>query len=337
MYDLIIVGSGPAGLVAALSAKRNGLDYLVFERGVVANTIYNYPIAKPLFSTSEEVELEQGALGRASKPTREEVLAHYNDLITREAVEIRAGEEVRSIMPAGEGLIVETNTDKYVARTVLVATGGFGRQRRLNVPGESAESVSYKFREAFPYAAKHVLVVGGGNSAAEAALFLADAGARVTLSLRRESLDLPDEIDDVSEAAGRPRAKIKPWVQDPLEQAANEGRIRIITSSEVVEIRQRSALLRVAHDGGGDIVEVECDHVFALIGADPDTKLLEEAGVEIAPDGRPVYNPQTFETSVSGLYVAGHITRELHMKNAVEVTRRVTDHIIAQVFERSSR
>lgn len=342
MYDLIIVGSGPAGLVAALSAKRNGLDYLVLERGVIANTIYNYPIAKPLFSTSEEVELERGALGRDSKPTREEVLTHYNDLIMREAVEIRTGEDVHSITPAGEGLLVETDVNRYKSRTVLVATGGFGRQRKLNVPGEVAERVSYRFVEAFPYAMKRVLVVGGGNSAAEAALFLADAGARVTLSVRRESLDLPDDIDDASEAAGRPRAKIKPWVQEPLEQAASIGRVKIITSSEVVEIRPRSALLRIARDGRGDIVEgdiveIECDHVFALIGADPDTKLLEEAGVEIAADGRPVYDPQTFETSVSGLYVAGHITRELHMKNAVEVTRRVTDHIVAQVFERSSR
>ena len=337
MYDLIIVGSGPAGLVAALSAKRNGLDYLVLERGVIANTIYNYPIAKPLFSTSEEVELERGALGRGSKPTREEVLAHYNDLIMREAVEIRTGEAVRSITPAGEGLIVETDLNRYQSRTVLVATGGFGRQRKLNVPGEVAERVSYRFVEAFPYAMKRVLVVGGGNSAAEAALFLADAGARVMLSVRRESLDLPDDIDDTSEAAGRPRAKIKPWVQEPLEQAASLGRVRIITSSRVVEIRPRSALLRIARGGRDGIVEIECDHVFALIGADPDTKLLEDAGVEIAPDGRPVYDPQTFETSVSGLYVAGHITRELHMKNAVEVTRRVTDHIVAQVFERSSR
>jgi thioredoxin reductase (NADPH) len=343
MYDLVIVGSGPAGLVAALSAKRNGLDYLVLERGVIANTIYNYPIAKPLFSTSEEVELEHGALGRRSKPTREEVLAHYNNLIMREGINIRTGEDVRRITPEGLGLLVETSARQYKAprqykaRTVLVATGGFGHQRKLNVPGEGPDRVSYRFVEAFPYAMKQVLVVGGGNSAAEAALFLAEAGAKVTLALRRSSLDLPDDIDDTSEAAGRPRAKIKPWVQEPLERRVFEGRIKIIPSSEVVEILPRSALIRVARDGAGDIVEIECDHIFALIGADPDTRILEEAGVEIASDGRPVYDPQTFETSVSGLYVAGHITRELHMKNAVEVTRRVTDHIVSQVFERSSR
>ena len=336
MYDLIIVGSGPAGLVAALSAKRNGLDYLVLERGVIANTIYNYPIAKPLFSTSAEVELERGALGHVSKPTREEVLSHYNSLVMRESVNIRTGEDVRRIAPASEGLIVETNLDRYNARTVLVATGGFGRQRKLNVPGEDAERVSYRFVEAFAYAMKPVLVVGGGNSAAEAALFLSEAGARVTLSFRRPSLDRTDDYDTPADA-GKPRAKIKPWVQQPLEQAVSEGRIDIITSSEVVEIRPRSALLRIARRGSDDIVEIPCDHVFALIGADPDTRLLEEAGVEIAPDGRPVYDPQTFETSVSGLYVAGHITRELHMKNAVDVTRRVTDHIVSQVFERSSR
>ena len=337
MYDLIIVGSGPAGLVAALSAKRNGLDYLVLERGVIANTIYNYPIAKPLFSTSEEVELERGALNRASKPTREEVLAHYENLIAREAINIHTGEDVRRIRPDDEGLLVETAAHRYKSRTVLVATGGFGRQRKLGVRGESADRVSYRFVEASPYSAKQVLVVGGGNSAAEAALFLSEAGAKVTLSIRRSSLELPDDIDDVSEAMGRPRAKIKPWVQEPLERAEAEGKIKIIPSSAVVEILPHSALLRIARGGTGDIVEVECDHVFALIGADPDTRILEEAGVEIAPDGRPVYDPQTFETAVSGLYVAGHITRELHMKNAVEVTRRVTDHIISQVFERSLR
>ena len=124
---------------------------------------------------------------------------------------------------------------------------------------------------------------------------------------------------------------------EPLERAASEGLIRIITSSEVVEIRPHSALLRIANNGSVDIVEIECDHVLALIGADPDTRLLEEAGVVIAGDGRPVYDPTTYETNVAGLYVAGHITREMHMKNAVKIARHTADLIARQVFQQTAR
>lgn len=337
MYDMLIIGSGPAGLAAALLAKRHGLAYVVLERGVIANTIYNYPIARSLFSTSDEVEIERGALGQYAKPTREQALAHYTDLVVREQINIRTGEEVHSISRSSDGFLIEASMNQYRARSVIVAVGGFGCQRKLNVAGESAERVSYQFQEAHPYATRPVLVVGGGNSAAEAALFLAESGARVTLSIRRPSLDLPDESESITTACGSrvavARAKIKSWVRDPLERAASEGLIDILTSSEVIEIGTRTALLKITRGEADDIVEVECDHIFALIGADPDTRLLREAGAEIGADGRPIYDNQTYETSVSGLYVAGHITRELHMKNAVEVARRVVDHIASQVLQ----
>ncbi|HEX8092169.1 MAG TPA: FAD-dependent oxidoreductase, partial [Blastocatellia bacterium] len=137
MHDLIIVGGGPAGLSAALYAKRRGLDYLVLERGAIADTIYHYPIARPLFSTSNEVELEQGALRRDAKPTREEVLAHYTKLLRREHVTINTGEDVRRVVHTGANFLVETNTDRYEARAVLLAIGGFGIHRKLDVAGES--------------------------------------------------------------------------------------------------------------------------------------------------------------------------------------------------------
>jgi thioredoxin reductase (NADPH) len=326
MYDLLIVGSGPSGLAAAYSAKKHGLDYIVIERGVIANTIFNYPVAKPLFSTSDEVELEQGALPRGAKPTREQVLAHYDMFVTRERLNISTGEEVRRITPAPEGFTVGTDRNDYRARSVLVAVGGFGRQRKLGVPGEAPSRVSYRFADAHPFAARSVLVVGGGNSAAEAALYLAESGARVTLAVRRSSLD-PDEDDD-SRAGDGHRAKIKPWVLEPLERAASEGVIELLTSSEVIEVRPQTALLRIANNESVDIVE---------IGADPDTRLLEEAGAMIASDGRPVYDPETYETTVAGLYVAGHITREMHMKNAVNIARRTADLIAHQVFQESGR
>lgn len=325
MYDMIIIGSGPAGLSAALSAKRYQLDCLVIERCVIADTVYNYPIAKPLFSTSNEVELETDALRRDSKPTREELLRHYTDIIKRENINVHTGEAVQSVASFDGYFLVDTDLNQYQARTVLMAIGGFGRQRKLNASGENPTRVSYRFSQAHPYATKRVLVVGGGNSAAEAALFLGEAGADVTLSLRRFSLD------DAGTGTG---AKIKPWVREPLERAESEGRINIILSSRVMEIYSKSALLQIDRDDAKDIVEVPCDHIFALIGADPDVGLLQQAGADIASDGRPVYS-ENYETTVRGLYVAGHVTREMHIKNAVEIGRRVVEHITSKVLEES--
>ena len=323
MYDLIIIGSGPAGLSAALAAARYRLNYLVIERGVIANTIYQYPIARPLFSTANEIELRGGALRPDAKPTREEVLTHYANLITQEAIQIQVGEEVRQVVPLAESFHVETNRNHYRARVVLVAVGGFGRPRKLNVPGENPARVSYRFAEAHPYATRPILVVGGGNSAAEAALFLADANARVTLAVRRDCLSSPPS------GSG---ATIKPWVLEPLERAAAENKVTILTSAAVEEIRSDSARLRLTRAHTDELIDVACDHIFALLGADPDLRLLQQAGAEIAADGRPVYSTD-YETTVPGLVVAGHVTREMHMKNAIGVGRQVVERIVARVFD----
>jgi len=321
MYDLIIIGSGPAGLAAALAAKRHGLGFLMLERGVLANTIYGYPVARPLFSTSDEVELDPGALRRDTKPTREDVLDHYADVVSREHLNIKTGCEVNRIVRASESISIETSKETYQTRAVLVAVGGFGKKRRLGIPGENDSRVSYSFVESGPYTGKDVLVVGGGNSAAEAALFLSEAGAKVTLSTRRPLVDF--------------RAKIKPWVREPLEEAASKGVVKLLPSSRLMEIGARTAVLAVGGEGDEERIEISCDHIFALIGADPDTRLLEEADVEIAPDGRPVYDIETYETNVPGIYVAGHITREMHMKNAIQGAGRVVDLMVSRMFEKS--
>jgi thioredoxin reductase (NADPH) len=330
MYDLIIIGSGPSGLAAALSAKPHGLKCLILERGEIAQTIRNYPLGKSLFSTSNEVELEFGALPTIRKPTREEVLGHYNALAEKAHLNIHTNEEVKSLTPVDEGFRIRTNRAEYRARTILVAVGGFGRQRKLDVPGESEARVAYRFVDGAAYVNKDILVIGGGNSAAEAALFLLEAQAHPVWALRRAAIDLAPDPD-----TGAARAKIKPWVREPIEAAVAEGRIRIITSARLIGIRPRTALMEWTDSG--KILELECDHILALIGADPDTTLLETAGAQIASDGRPVYNIETYETTVPGLYVAGHITRELHMKNALEVTPRIVDHIAARLFEQVAR
>ncbi|MEW6736574.1 MAG: NAD(P)-binding domain-containing protein [Acidobacteriota bacterium] len=316
-YDLIIIGAGPAGLSAAYAAARHSLNYLVLERGRIADTVHNYPLGKPLFSTPNELEFEPGALKPVNaKPTREELLDYYYRFVAQAQLRIHTDEPVEAIT-AGEPFLVQTRQARYQARAVLVAVGGMGRLNRLEVPGETSERVSYLFHNAGSYRGQQVLVVGGGNSAAEAALYLTEEDVEVTLALRRPSLDRePNSIN----------AGIKPWVRHPLEMAIASGRIQALFSARVISILPQSACLAVADRN----VEIACDHILALLGARPDVSLLATAGVAIADDGRPIYDRQTYETGVANLFVAGHLTRELHMKHAIGIP----PHIVAFIATR---
>lgn len=324
MLDLLIIGAGPAGLAAAYAARQANLSYVVIERGLIAQTVYDYPIGKPLFSTPNEVELIPGTLKPRDghKPTREETLAYYNAFALREhPLDVRTHERVSAVERAGDGFRVVSDKQTYAAKVVLVATGGFGIPRKLNVPGETPERVSYRFKEAFPYAGQEILVVGGGNSAAEVSLFLCEGAARVTWAVRRPSLDpRPEESD---------RVGIKPWVREPVYREVERGTLNIIYNATCAEVLPDAALLKIS--GSGEPLRVPCAHVFAMLGADPDVTLLQASGAEIAADGRPVYDSETNETTVPGLFVAGHLTRELHMKNATAVPHRVVGHIAGRL------
>lgn len=324
MLDIVIVGSGPAGLAAAITAKAHGLSYVVLEMGVLADTVYKFPVSRRLFSTADELELKTGYLDPGWSPTREDLLRHYSRVTAEERLNVRLGECASRVVRTDEGFIVATDRCDYKTQTVIAAVGGFGRARRLDVPGESRLRVSYRFVDPYAYVGKSVLVLGGGNSAAEAALSLAEAGSAPTLAVRRRHLRAqPHET-----SFGSP---IKPWVLGPLEEAASQGVIKILTACTVMSIDSQHAILRINEDDNERIERVECDHIFALIGADPDTGILKSAGAEIAKDGRPVYDSETYETTIGGLYVSGHLTRERHIKNAVEISRRVVAHIFTQL------
>ncbi|MBA3711436.1 MAG: NAD(P)-binding domain-containing protein, partial [Pyrinomonadaceae bacterium] len=209
--------------------------------------------------------------------------------------------------------------NEYRAMRVLVAVGAMTRPRRLNVPGEDLPKVQHRFIEPFPFVRKRALVVGGGNSAAEAALFLAEGGAHTTLAIWRSDWENRD-----------PKAgAIKQWVREPLEREIELGRLRLFFFKEVIEISEQ--YVRIKRDDG-ETVTLANDAVFVLIGADPDLSLLRQVGVETVPAGLcdvPVYDPETFETNVPGLYVAGHFTHARHIKEAIAVPRRIVP-LIAQ-------
>ena len=177
MYDLIIIGAGPAGISAAYEAKKLGLDYLVIEKGLIGNTIYQYPVGLTVFSTTNELEFEPGDLKPArEKPTREELLSYYVRFVLDNELNIRTEEAVESVEAPEEfpaetkrlkekGFRVVTNKSEYRAKNVLFAIGAMDYPRKLNVPGEDLPKVYDYFRETYPWVKKHALIIGGGNSA----------------------------------------------------------------------------------------------------------------------------------------------------------------------------
>ncbi|MDT5294063.1 MAG: thioredoxin reductase [Acidobacteriota bacterium] len=320
--DLLIIGAGPAGISAADVAAREGLDYLVIEKGLIADTVYHYPVGLTVFSTTNELELREGSLRPCrDKPTREELLSYYVRFVLEHSLRINTEEEVRRVERLGpaEGFRVNTSRGAYAASRVLVCIGGMARPRRLGVPGEDLPKVLHRFVEPFPYVRKQALVVGGGNSAAEAALFLSEGGARATFAI------WPSDWENRDPKKGA----IKHWVREPLERELAEGRLRLFLFSEVEEIGEGHVRIK---DAGGATHVLPNDAVFVLIGSDADLTLLREVGVRTEKSGLteiPVYDPDTFETNVPGLYVAGHFTDSRHIKEAIAVPRRIVP-LIAQ-------
>jgi thioredoxin reductase (NADPH) len=319
--DLVIIGAGPAGLSAADAASREGLNYLVVEKGLIADTIFRYPVGRTVFSTPNELEMREGVLQPCrEKPTREELLSHYVRFALEQKLRINTEEEAVSIeRQEPEGFLVKTTRASYKAARVLFAIGAMAHPRRLNVPGEELSKVHYRFVEPYPYVRKEALVVGGGNSAAEAALFLAEEGVLTTLAIWRADWENRDPKKNA----------IKHWVRAPLEQEIERGHLRLVFFTEVAEISEHEVKLKT---DDGQTVQLPNDVVFILIGSDADFALLRQAGVEITRSGIaevPTYDPETFETNVPGLYVAGHFTFSRHIKEAIAVPRRIVP-LIAQ-------
>ena len=322
--DLLIIGAGPAGLSAADAAAREGLSYLVIEKGTIANTIRQYPVGRTMFSTPNELEMREGALHPVrEKPTREELLSHYIHFVLDQDLRINTGEEVTDVVRDGANQFTittrcltchgEKKDRAYQARAVLFAIGAMEHPRYLHIPGEDLPKVHHLFVDPYAYVRKEALVVGGGNSAAEAALFLSEEGARTTMAI------WPEDWDNRDPKAGA----MKHWVRTPLEREVNEGRLRVILYKQIDEITNDSVRLTTAD---GESMTIPNDVVFVLIGADADLTMLKKLGVKTEPGKLtevPVYNPETFETNVPGIYVVGHFTHARHIKPAIDVPRKI--------------
>jgi thioredoxin reductase (NADPH) len=333
MIDLLIIGAGPAGISAAYEAKRAGLDYVVIEKGLIGNTIYHYPVGLTVFSTTNELEFNEGDLKPArEKPTREELLSYYVRFVIDNELNVRTEETVLGVRSsecgmrneeAETGFEIDTSRGRYSARNVLFAMGAMDYPRKLNVPGEHLQKVHGVFRETYPWVRKRAMIVGGGNSAGEAALFLAQEGAETTLAIFRSDW----ENNDPKQGC------IKYWVKQPLEEELKEHCLKLFFLGKVIEIREAEVELE---SESGERVVIPNDVVFVLIGSDADLTMLKSLGVETESNKHgevPVYDPETFETNVPGIHVAGHFTNHRHVKPAIDAAKT----LVPKIAERLAR
>jgi thioredoxin reductase (NADPH) len=305
-YDVICVGAGPTGLACAIEAKRAGLRPLVIDKGVLCNSIYHYPVNMVFFTTPELLEIgDLPFVSAAEKPNRVEALKYYRKCVEHYDLELRLGEMVTRVEGSDGDFRVHTKThdamEQYEARKLIVATGYYDLPNCLGVPGEDLPHVSHYYTEPHPFWRRDVVVIGGKNSAAEAALDLYRTGARVTLVHRRAELG----------------STIKYWVRPDIENRIKAGQIKALFNTHVVRITPEFVHV-TGPEGDKTLPAVE---VFALTGYHPDFDFLRQLGVKLDSEtNKPALDPQTLESNVPGLYLAGVViggkhTSEIFIEN----------------------
>ncbi|MPY87116.1 MAG: YpdA family putative bacillithiol disulfide reductase [Luteitalea sp.] len=298
LYDIVIVGAGPSGLATAIAAKQRGLSAVVLEKDVLVNTLLHFPVNMIYFTTPELMEI--GGLPFVTpyeKPTRVEALRYYRRVVETYDLAIRYHERVISIVQAGGGSDIrftvraetpEGDGREYRGRFVVIATGAFDLPNMLGVPGEDLSHVSHYYSEAHAYFKKQVVIVGGANSAADAALDLYRSGANVTLVHRGEDFS----------------SSLKYWVRPDLENRVKEGAIKAWRQARVVAIRPKDVLIET--EGARHVLPA--DAVLLLTGYRSDTTLFAAAGVTFDPvTSVPAFDAGTFETNVPGIFLAGAV------------------------------
>jgi thioredoxin reductase (NADPH) len=322
----VVIGAGPCGLAASISLLRVGVSNVIIERDCLVSGIAAYPTDMSFFSTAEKIAI--GGVPFAvptAKPTRRDALAYYRTVAQHHGVTVHQFENVESLerLP-GDCWRVQSRTQAGAVRTietpaVVMATGYFGLPNRLNVPGEMQPHVHYRFTEGHMGYDQDVVVVGGANSAVDAALELYRCGARVTLVHFDADLD----------------PKVKPWVRPDIEGRIKDGAIVAKFNARVTEI-------------GDDWLEIECEgirervdaqHVFTMLGYMPETALLKMVIAPIDPEtGIPEHDPNTMETPLPGLFIAGVLASGFDAnKTFIENGRYHGDLIAARIVEKKEQ
>jgi thioredoxin reductase (NADPH) len=317
--DVIVIGAGPTGLACAIEAQKIGAKIIAIDKGCLVNSLYHYPPNMLFFTTPELLEIGDIPFTTANqKPTREEALQYYRNVTQFYKLNIRQYERVISVEGKDNQFSVSTvdrlqNTHQYQARKIIVATGYYDLPNYMGIPGEELAKVHHYYRDSHPYYDTDVLIIGGKNSAAIAALDLWRHGARVTMVHRQKTL----------------HKNIKYWILPDIENRIKNSEIIMHFGSTVNEIMPDSVAITTP-DGP---LEIKNDFVFALTGYHPDFDFLRSMGIELAgEDMRPACDPQTLESNVPGIYIAGVIlagsrTNEIFIENGRFHGRHIAEHL----------
>ena len=296
MHDLVIIGAGPSGLSAAIAACQAEFNTVVVEKGALVNTIVGYPLQTKFFSTADNMTIGNIPWTTVNPhPTRLDALTYYRQVVDHLGLQVQCYESASAIERQPDGsLVVQTmrrdgQPQSYATRAVICAYGAYDTPNDLAVPGADLPKVQHYYTEGHPFYKQAVAVIGGGNSAAEAALDLFYHGSQVTLIHLFEGLD----------------ERVKPWVEADLLAWIEAGKIATWWQHQVTGIDQHSITIQ---GPDGTTQQLANDWVFAMIGYRPDTTLLTNAGVEVNDLAVPQHNPETFETNIANLFVAGVLT-----------------------------
>lgn len=287
ILEVLIIGAGPIGLNCALEAEKNRLNYLIIEKGTIVNSLYHYPLYMRFFSTADKLEIAGTPFITSSpKPGRQDALEYYQGIARQRDLKINLYERVLNISN-NEIFEVETSKGKYLAKNVIIATGFYDIPNLLNIPGENLPKVKHYYTEPYPYAKQKIVVVGASNSAVDAALETYRKGAEVTMIIKGSEIS----------------KSVKYWVKPDIENRIAEGSIKAYFNAEMVEIKNNSVIFK---DELGKIHEIENDFVLAMTGYLPDFEFLKNSGIQLKDENlRPMYNPETMETNIENLYLAG--------------------------------
>lgn len=319
ILDHLVVGAGPTGIAIAAEARREGLSVLVVDRGPLTAAIQGYPVFMEFFTTRDRLEIADIPFSIAEdKPTRRQALVYYRMVVERYKIPLALHEEVIGVEKQGELFAVRTAKRTLRARSVSIATGYFGQPRKLGVPGEDLPWVSPRYLEAYPHYGQDVVVIGAGNTAAEAALDLWRNGVRVSLVHRGAQL----------------KPGVKYWLKPDVENRISEGSIPAWFNTRVLGFRDGAdGKTGVEVEGPNGVEVLPAQAAFVLIGYTPDADFERRCGVEIDPETLiPAFDPETCESNVPGLYVAGTLqagrwTDRIFIENSRDHGPKIVQHL----------
>ncbi len=315
---VIIIGAGPIGLATAIALKQRDIPSLLIDRGCLVNSIYHYPVNMTFFSTSDRLEIGNiPFISHGPKPTRKEALEYYRRAAEHYELDVRLYETVEEVKGNDGTFEVVTDKGTYSADKVVVATGFYGQENKLNIPGEDLTKVLHYYDEPHRYAWQNVLIVGAGNSAADAALETYRANANVTIVVRKEKL----------------KDSIKYWVKPDIENRIKEGSIKGYFNSKLLEIREHEVDI-ITPEG---LKTLPNDFVLAMTGYRPHYGLMEKLKIDLTDDDikMPIYKEESLETNRQGVYVAGVVCGGMDTSRLfIENTRIHADHIAKDISEK---